>query len=50
MLYSIMQAGKKEGMQAMDDVLFERVQQGTISEQDAYMKATDKARFEALLS
>ena len=50
MLYSIMQAGKKEGMQAMDDVLFERVQQGMISGQDAYMKATDKARFEALLS
>jgi twitching motility protein PilT len=50
MLYSIMQAGKKEGMQAMDDVLFERAQQGMISGQDAYMKATDKARFEALLS
>jgi Tfp pilus assembly pilus retraction ATPase PilT len=50
MLYSIMQAGKKEGMQAMDDVLFARAQQGTISERDAYMKATDKARFEALLS
>ena len=50
MLYSIMQAGKKEGMQAMDDVLFERAQQGMISGQDAYMKATEKARFEALLS
>jgi twitching motility protein PilT len=50
MLYSIMQAGKKEGMQVMDDVLFERAQQGMISGKDAYMKATDKARFEALLS
>ena len=50
MLYSIMQAGKKDGMQAMDDVLFQRAQLGTITAQDAYMKATDKARFEQLLS
>ena len=36
-------------MQAMDDVLFDYVKQGKVSAQDAYMKATDKARFEPLL-
>jgi len=49
MLYSIMQAGKKDGMQAMDDVLFEHAEAGVITAQDAYMKATDKSRFEPLL-
>ncbi len=49
MLYSIIQAGKKEGMQAMDDVLFAYAQEGKITPMDAYMKATEKARFEALL-
>jgi twitching motility protein PilT len=50
MLYSIMQAGKKDGMQAMDDVLFDHAKAGTIPAQDAYMKATEKARFEPLLN
>lgn len=49
MLYSIMQAGKSDGMQAMDDVLFQHAKDGTITGQDAYMKATEKARFEPLL-
>ncbi len=49
MLYSIMQAGRKDGMQAMDDVLFEHAKAGVISAQDAYMKANEKARFEPLL-
>jgi twitching motility protein PilT len=49
MIYSIMQAGKKEGMQAMDDVLFAYAQEGKITPMDAYMKASEKARFEALL-
>ncbi len=47
MLYSIIQSGKNIGMQAMDDALWELVQQGRIRGHDAYMKATDKARFEA---
>ena len=46
MLNSIIQAGKKDGMQAMDDVLFELVKSGKIAGHDAYMKASDKARFE----
>jgi len=49
MLYSIMQAGKGQGMQAMDDVLFNLAEEGKISAQDAYMKGTEKARFEPLL-
>lgn len=49
MLYSIMQAGKKDGMQAMDDVLFMHASDGVITAHDAYMKATEKARFEPLL-
>lgn len=49
MLYSIMQAGKKNGMQAMDDVLYAHAESGTIKAHDAYMKANDKGRFEQLL-
>ncbi|HPG24208.1 MAG: PilT/PilU family type 4a pilus ATPase [Spirochaetaceae bacterium] len=49
MLASLIQSGKSQGMQAMDDVLFDYVKQGKVSAQDAYMKATDKARFEPLL-
>jgi twitching motility protein PilT len=50
MLYSIIQSGKSQGMQAMDDVLFEYAKAGKIRGQDAYMKATDKPRFEPLLA
>ena len=49
MLYSIIQSGKALGMQSMDDVLLDYCQQGKITPRDAYMKATDKARFEDLL-
>jgi twitching motility protein PilT len=49
MLYSIIQSGKSEGMQAMDDVLFAFAKDGTITARDAYMKAADKSRFEPLL-
>jgi twitching motility protein PilT len=48
MIYSIIQSGKAHGMQAMDDGLFRYVEDGLITAADAYMKATDKARFEAL--
>ena len=49
MLGSFIQQGKAEGMQLMDDALFEYVQQKKVSPHDAFMKATDKLRFEALL-
>jgi twitching motility protein PilT len=48
MLYSIIQSGKAQGMQAMDDVLLDLVKDGKIRGSDAYMKATDKSRFESL--
>jgi twitching motility protein PilT len=49
MIGSVIQSGKKEGMQAMDDALFALVQEGRIHPRDAYMKAQDKARFESLV-
>ena len=49
MLNSIIQSGKGQGMQAMDDVLWEYCEEGRITPNDAYMKATDKARFEPLV-
>ena len=50
MISQVIQSGKSQGMQGMDDVLFEYVQEGKVSARDAYMKATNKARFEPLLS
>ena len=49
MLSQIIQAGKSQGMQLMDDVLFGYAKGGIVTAHDAYMKATDKARFEPLL-
>jgi twitching motility protein PilT len=50
MLTSIIQSGRGQGMQTMDDALFAYAKQGRILPQDAYTKATDKARFEPLLA
>ena len=49
MLHSILQSGRSQGMQSMDDALFALVKDGRVLAQDAYLKATDKARFEPLL-
>lgn len=49
MVSSLIQSGRKEGMQAMDDALFSLVQEGRVHPRDAYMKANDKARFEPLV-
>jgi twitching motility protein PilT len=49
MLASTIQSGKSEGMQAMDDVLFQLAKDGIIHGRDAYMKAGDKPRFEAFV-
>jgi twitching motility protein PilT len=46
MLASVIQGGKAEGMQAMDDMLFSLATSGAIAGRDAYMKANDKGRFE----
>ena len=50
MLTSIIQGGRNQGMQLMDDALLALVEQKKISPRDAYMKATDKARFENLIA
>ena len=49
MIDSIIQSGKGEGMQGMDDALHELLQAGRITPRDAYMKARDKSRFEAMV-
>ncbi len=49
MISSIIQAGKGQGMQSMDDVLFKLATEKQISAEDAFHKATNKTRFEALL-
>jgi twitching motility protein PilT len=49
LLQDLIQSGKQEGMQVMDDALFELVCRRVIRPHDAYLKANDKARFEQLL-
>ena len=48
MIHSLIQSGRKDGMQTMDDSLFALVQAGRIDPREAYRKAGDKARFESL--
>jgi twitching motility protein PilT len=50
MIPSLIQSGKGEGMQAMDDALFGLVEEGRISAEEAFRKAGDKGRFEPLLA
>ena len=50
MLNSIIQSGKTQGMQSMDDALFAAVKAGNIRAIDAHSKATDKGRFDSLVS
>ena len=42
---SMIQTGKKYGMQLLDDAIMELYKKGIINPDDAYMKANDKARF-----
>jgi twitching motility protein PilT len=49
MLISIIQGGRNQGMQLMDDALMALVDQKRITARDAYMKAANKARFEGLI-
>jgi twitching motility protein PilT len=50
MLNSLIQSGKGQGMQSMDDSLFAAVESGQVRAVDARMKATEKARFEPLVA
>jgi len=49
MINSLIQSGRKDGMQTMDDSLFSLVQAGRIEAREAYRKASDKARFESMV-
>jgi twitching motility protein PilT len=49
MLTSVIQGGRSQGMQLMDDALMTLVEQKRITARDAYMKAANKARFEPLV-
>ncbi|MBF0343617.1 MAG: type IV pilus twitching motility protein PilT [Nitrospirae bacterium] len=44
-LASVMQTGKKLGMQTLDDAILELLNKGWISPEDAYDKSIDKKRF-----
>jgi twitching motility protein PilT len=48
MLSTLMQSGKSLGMQLLDDVLMDLVQRGVVTAKDAYVKANEKSKFEAL--
>jgi twitching motility protein PilT len=49
MIRTLIQSGRSEGMQLMDDALQQMVDQKLITGHDAYLKATEKARFEHYL-
>jgi twitching motility protein PilT len=46
---SMMQTGKKYGMQLLDDAIMELLTKGWISGDEAYLKANDKTRFRQFL-
>jgi len=46
---SMMQTGKKYGMQLLDDAIMDLYTRGWIGGEDAYMKANDKTRFRQFL-
>ncbi len=46
---SMMQTGKKYGMQMLDDAIMDLYQKGWISAEEAYSKSNDKAQFRSFL-
>ncbi len=48
-LYDIIIGGKAQGMQFMDDAIWQKLRDGYASPMEAYMKAIDKGRFKAFL-
>jgi twitching motility protein PilT len=49
MIQTIIQGGRSIGMQLMDDALMALIETGRITPKEAFMKATNKARFEELI-
>ncbi len=48
-LADVITGGKGLGMQFMDDAIWQKLQQGQVTAEEAYMKAIDKARFKNFL-
>jgi len=48
-LNDVITGGKSEGMQFMDESIWQKLREGIISPQEAYMKAIDKNRFKKFL-
>jgi len=48
-LQDVIVSGKAQGMQFMDDAIWQVLQQGIVTPQEAYMKAIDKNRFRPFL-
>ncbi len=48
-IVSLIQGGKAEGMQSLDNALLELVHKGVISAQEGYIKAFDKRPFEQMM-
>ncbi|GAA5144002.1 type IV pilus twitching motility protein PilT [Prosthecobacter algae] len=48
-LYDVIIGGKAQGMQFMDDAIWQKLRDGYASPMEAYMKAIDKGRFKAFL-
>ena len=49
MITSIIQSGRSQGMQLMDDALMTLVEQRRITPREAYMKASNKAKLETMV-
>lgn len=49
MIETIIQSGRAQGMQSLDDALFQLVKDGKVDGTEAWRKARDKSRFDALL-
>lgn len=48
-LYDVIIGGKGEGMQFMDESIWEKLRSGIVTSEEAYMKAIDKTRFKKFL-
>jgi twitching motility protein PilT len=48
-LQDVLVGGKSEGMQFMDDAIFDALKSGIVGAEEAFMKATDKNRFKPFL-
>ena len=46
---TVLQTGKKFGMQSLDDAILDHLEKGRINPADAYLHCLDKARFRAFL-